>query len=71
MQMEEYMKSGIFVAFSSKTGWQKYSAWVQTASVMWCLFKKKPYSEPDCETLVFFLLESMLVQFVSDKSNFV
>ena len=66
--MEEYMKYELFCIFLSKTGRQKYSAWVPGdpmpscfCSVMSLSEETYKFSEPDCYTIVLSLLSNILI----------
>ena len=53
----------------SKTGYQKYSALVLKSPILSCLSEKTyKCSVPDCKTLVFYWLNSILVWFILLKS---
>ena len=60
-----------FFAFLSKTGFQKYSAWVSDEPTPNCFYSVISLSEeiykffePDCSTIIFSLLSNILIWFM-------
>lgn len=77
MKMEEYMASKLSGIFQVKlvakiVVFGSLGSQDQAVCVVWCLLlKKHKRSKQDCYNLVFSLLHSILIWFVSKKSHFV
>ena len=70
----EHMESELSSIILSKSSCQKYNAWVPRGPTLscfwsWCVSEETyKYSKPDCYTLVFSLLNSILVKFTYNNN---